>query len=302
VKGESLTFIFGDNAEFRLDTPRDQPYGHGNKVLSRNGRINKELQPRSLSVLAYLICHQSRRVSRDEIYAQLWPEKEGSDDGRNIPHHISALRTALGDDPSAPRFIDGSPTLGFQFVMGVQRQGDPVGSVDVWSPSRFFEFIQSTEHDEHGAQEDLRFVTTAFSGGVTELKLPRLLKRGVRVSIILMDPKNRELVTARNLLRSREFSVSRATAQIEEQLAELGRLKRDFEKALQVGVSAAMPPGFVAHSRRGALIGALLAQGSYVEGPMSFIPPNTEIWEALHIDWNRRWDDALRHSRTETKP
>jgi DNA-binding winged helix-turn-helix (wHTH) protein len=73
------------------------------------------LQPQVAALLAVLIEHAGAVVSRAELQARLWPETTVEfDDGLNFC--IRQLRLALGDDASAPRYVETLPRRGYRFL------------------------------------------------------------------------------------------------------------------------------------------------------------------------------------------
>ena len=208
---------------------------------------------------------------------------------QQLERQISSLRAVLGDDAKNPHFIERIRGYGYKFLLPVQPEGEPSGTVDGWSNEEYFKFLRKTEQSD-GDKEDLRIVTTGFSWGVTDSELEKLLIRKVRINIVLMDPTS-QLVMARNKLRLATFIAEKAASGINDQIKELAELRTSYP-TLGFRLSSAMPCGFVAHSRNGARLGVFLAQDSYTKGPMVSILPNTKLWHVLHEDWKRRWTDA----------
>jgi DNA-binding winged helix-turn-helix (wHTH) protein len=85
-----MRYMFGD---YSLDTQRYE--------LRRAGDFIP-LGPQVFNVLAYLVAHRDRVVSRDELFARLWPGQFVTDDA--LGRCIRAARRALGDRPEAPRY------------------------------------------------------------------------------------------------------------------------------------------------------------------------------------------------------
>ncbi|HVT39407.1 MAG TPA: winged helix-turn-helix domain-containing protein [Gemmatimonadaceae bacterium] len=73
------------------------------------------LQPQVAALLAVLLEHAGAVVSRAALQARLWPETTVEfDDGLNFC--VRQLRLALGDDASAPRYIETLPRRGYRFL------------------------------------------------------------------------------------------------------------------------------------------------------------------------------------------
>ena len=70
----------------------------------RRGDAELALRPKEFDLLAALLRHRGRVVSRDELLREVWGYAEGSE-SRTVETHLAALRQRLGDDPSAPRYI-----------------------------------------------------------------------------------------------------------------------------------------------------------------------------------------------------
>ena len=103
-----MRYIFGD---YSLDTQRYE--------LRRTGDLIP-LGPQVFNVLAYLLAHRDRVVSRDELFARLWPDQFVTDDA--LGRCIRAARRALEDDAAAPRCIMTTRGRGYRFIALVQEQ------------------------------------------------------------------------------------------------------------------------------------------------------------------------------------
>ena len=76
------------------------------------------VEPQVFDVLAYLLQHRDRIVSKDELFEQVWQGRVVSDAALNS--RISAARRAVGDDGSAQKLIRTIHKRGFRFVGEVQ--------------------------------------------------------------------------------------------------------------------------------------------------------------------------------------
>src|SRR4029450_3243179 len=81
------------------------------------------LRPKPFAVLAYLATHASRLVSREELAQAVWPDTHVGDG--LLRGYVRDVRTALGDDAAAPRFIETVARLGYRFL-APGRPGDDV--------------------------------------------------------------------------------------------------------------------------------------------------------------------------------
>jgi DNA-binding response OmpR family regulator len=74
-----------------------------------------ELSRKEFDLLAELVAHAGRVVTRDRLMADVWDENWfGST--KTLDTHIGWLRRKLGDDPAAPRFIHTVRGVGFRFA------------------------------------------------------------------------------------------------------------------------------------------------------------------------------------------
>jgi DNA-binding winged helix-turn-helix (wHTH) protein/class 3 adenylate cyclase/predicted ATPase len=103
-----MRYVFGD---YSLDTQRYEVRCAGEFI---------PLGPQVFNVLAYLVTQRDRVVSRDELFARLWPEQFVTDDA--LGRCIRAARRALEDHPEAPRYIATMRGRGYRFIASVQEQ------------------------------------------------------------------------------------------------------------------------------------------------------------------------------------
>src|ERR687891_2301302 len=87
--------------------------------LSCRGQAIK-LRPKVFEVLAYLIRHRDRMVSKDELLAQLWPKQFIGDGTLNAC--LMAVRKAIGDSGQGQRRIQTLHGRGYRFVAAVEEQ------------------------------------------------------------------------------------------------------------------------------------------------------------------------------------
>src|SRR5579872_5844961 len=83
--------------------------------LVREGRPVR-LQPQPAQVLRMLVEHAGRTVTRDELRQVVWKDDTFVDFDRGLNFCIAQIRTALGDDAAAPRYIRTVPKRGYEFV------------------------------------------------------------------------------------------------------------------------------------------------------------------------------------------
>ena len=87
-------------AEIRVD---DLTIDFGARLV-RRGQTEIMLRPKEFDLLAALIRHRGRIVSRAELLREVWGYAAGTE-SRTVETHLAALRERLGDDPQAPRYI-----------------------------------------------------------------------------------------------------------------------------------------------------------------------------------------------------
>jgi DNA-binding winged helix-turn-helix (wHTH) protein/class 3 adenylate cyclase/tetratricopeptide (TPR) repeat protein len=114
-----MCYVFGD---YSLDTQRYE--------LRRAGELIP-LGPQVFNVLAYLVAQRDRVVSRDELFARLWPGQFVGEDA--LERCIRAARRALEDRPEVPGYIATSRGRGYRFIAPVQEQ--PHGLLENGTPT-----------------------------------------------------------------------------------------------------------------------------------------------------------------------
>jgi len=62
------------------------------------------LRPKEFDLLAALVRHRGRVLSRAELLREVWGYTSGTQ-SRTVETHLAALRERLGDDPQSPRYI-----------------------------------------------------------------------------------------------------------------------------------------------------------------------------------------------------
>jgi TolB-like protein len=92
------------------------------KVELRAGGELRPLEPQVFSLIAYLVEHRDRLVSRDELLEKVWDGRMVSDSA--LASRVKAARKALGDDGRAQRFIRTIHGQGFRFVAEVHAFSD----------------------------------------------------------------------------------------------------------------------------------------------------------------------------------
>jgi TolB-like protein/DNA-binding winged helix-turn-helix (wHTH) protein len=110
MRGKQLRFD-----RYVLDLDRGCLLLDGNEIV---------LRPKTFSVLRYLVENPGRLVSKDELFAAVWPKVAVTDD--TLVQSISELRRVIGDDGA--RLIRTIPRRGYRFEVAVT---DPATSAHI---------------------------------------------------------------------------------------------------------------------------------------------------------------------------
>jgi DNA-binding response OmpR family regulator len=95
--------VFG---EIQVDRERLQIHRKGRQV---------ELTPTEFRLLAYLVDHPGRPISREALIEAVWGYDSSVGSGRTVDVHIRHLRKKLEDDPASPRWIVTVRGIGYKF-------------------------------------------------------------------------------------------------------------------------------------------------------------------------------------------
>ena len=109
-----MRYLFEDYA---LDTDR--------RELRRGGTL-VAIEPQVFDLLAYLVQHGDRVVTKDDLFTAVWNGRFVSESA--LTTRINAARTALGDDGKAQRLIRTLRGRGFRFVGDVRVSRDATSS------------------------------------------------------------------------------------------------------------------------------------------------------------------------------
>jgi DNA-binding winged helix-turn-helix (wHTH) protein/tetratricopeptide (TPR) repeat protein/class 3 adenylate cyclase len=106
-----MRYVFGD---YTLDTEHYELH-HGEKLV--------RLEPRVFNLLAYLVQHPGHTLTKDELWAQVWPQLPILSD-QSLKKCVEQARKALGDAGKTPRYIETMRGRGYRFIAAVDvRQG-----------------------------------------------------------------------------------------------------------------------------------------------------------------------------------
>ncbi|HJQ23373.1 MAG TPA: protein kinase [Blastocatellia bacterium] len=76
------------------------------------------LEPRAFDLLVYLIAQRGRTVEKQELFEQVWKDTFVTDSA--LTRAVKEVRRAIGDDASAPRYIETIPKRGYRFIAEVK--------------------------------------------------------------------------------------------------------------------------------------------------------------------------------------
>jgi hypothetical protein len=187
----------------------------------------------------------------------------------------------------------------------------PLGISGEWDRDRYEGLINevlaekcdSTSKGHRGAgssaraeDADLRIVVSYFRDWTyAKEKLTDLLEAGARIEVLFMNPANSGLLKARFELRN-DFNlacVKRQCATQKKEANALPSLNPGWSGSISALASDAMPPGFYALTRSRVIMGIMLADRSFDQGPMLEGSRGSELWKRLDADWKVRWANAI---------
>src|SRR5262245_12084175 len=87
------------------------------------GKQEVRLTGKAAAVLRYLVAQDGQVVTKDELFAAVWPQTVVSDAA--LSSCIQELRKALKDEPRQPRYLKTIHRRGFQFVGSLQPLSQP---------------------------------------------------------------------------------------------------------------------------------------------------------------------------------
>ena len=93
--------------------------------LRRNGKLLR-VQQQPARVLAFLMTHQGKPVTRQQIQDAIWGQDTFVDFEQNLNFCIRQIRITLSDQAEKPRFIETLPRIGYRFIGPVAKVGDSV--------------------------------------------------------------------------------------------------------------------------------------------------------------------------------
>ena len=91
--------------------------------LRRSG-LKIRLQEQPFRMLALLLEHPGKVVTREELRSTLWPADTFVDFDQSLGTAVSKVRQALGDSADNPSYVETVPRRGYRFVAQVERVGE----------------------------------------------------------------------------------------------------------------------------------------------------------------------------------
>ncbi len=95
-----------DDGHLRVDVPL--------RRVSMDGEPLR-LSKKEFELLCLLISYRGRIVTQRQLLTEVWG-KTHTDDTHYLRILIARLRAKLSDDPSAPRYLETEPGVGYRFV------------------------------------------------------------------------------------------------------------------------------------------------------------------------------------------
>ncbi|MDJ0760420.1 MAG: winged helix-turn-helix domain-containing protein [Woeseiaceae bacterium] len=88
------------------------------------------IKPKSMRVLECLLDAEGSVVSRDRLFASVWPNSDVTDDV--LTHSIAELRRAFGDSAKTPAYIETIPRRGFRLMQSARPQPESSAGGPAW--------------------------------------------------------------------------------------------------------------------------------------------------------------------------
>ena len=131
--------------------------------------IPLKLQPKVFDLLAYLIQHHDRVVTRQELFDTLWPEQFVSEDA--LERIVVLARRAVGDSGRSQRVIQTTHGRGYRCVAPVEEHSPaPPGDALLTAPTRAHEAAASSAvlHPVDAERKQVTVLSCALSSVVTQ--------------------------------------------------------------------------------------------------------------------------------------
>jgi TolB-like protein/DNA-binding winged helix-turn-helix (wHTH) protein len=125
------------------------------------------LQDQPFQVLTVLLRRSGQLVRREELRSEVWPEDTFVEFDQALNTAIKKIRVALGDDASAPRYVETIPRKGYRFIAEVSARAEMSGGgvADVVS------------HPEHRWFSPRRVIGGVAAIGILLLAVAQVVRR-----------------------------------------------------------------------------------------------------------------------------
>lgn len=118
---------------FELDVPTGELWNDGQPV---------PLQSQPFRILLLLVSNPHELVTREDIRGTLWDENPPSGSDNSINASMNKLRTALGDSPQSPQFIETLARRGYRMKTPVEWSAKPGAETSSAAPKPWFELLR----------------------------------------------------------------------------------------------------------------------------------------------------------------
>ena len=175
-----------------------------NNELRRGGVLLK-MSPQQFALLRLLAENSGQVKAREEIQREIWGAETFGDLDRNLNVCVAQIRSILGDDSEAPRFIQTIPKRGYRFVAPVARIPAVPTDETTWvpRPARYWIVV---------------VIVALIAGAVSAYFVYRLLSVSRRVMIAALPFDNLSTDPTENML---------SEGLTEELIGQLGSLNPD---------------------------------------------------------------------------
>jgi DNA-binding winged helix-turn-helix (wHTH) protein len=181
----------------------------------RKWGLKVKVCPQACKVLASLLEHPGQVRTREELRQRLWPTDTFVDFEHSLNKAIHALRVALGDSATSPRYIETVAGQGYRFIPVLQSPSQPLKS----RPLRKITSVAVLPFVAAGAESEFLFLASQITSLVTNAlskisgicvlahstvkhcevqdKSPQMIGRDLRVSGVVFGelvPRNGDLI------------------------------------------------------------------------------------------------------------
>jgi DNA-binding winged helix-turn-helix (wHTH) protein/tetratricopeptide (TPR) repeat protein len=123
------------------------------------------LSPKIADLLLYLLQRPSTLVTKEELFAALWPDVAVTDNA--LTQAVSELRQVLGDDASTPTYIQTVARRGYRFVAPVAFEAHGAAPSERAAPAGVARTIAVTDFTNVSGDPDYAWLSTGIAETVT---------------------------------------------------------------------------------------------------------------------------------------